>query len=330
LWDVRNRLQSITLPNAKTLSFKYDFAGNLISRTVTTPTSTFTQNFLLDDLTNVVHESDSNNNQFSILTGRSIDQHLAISDSNGNVEFGIFDAINSTTATVDQDGIVKNRFLYEPFGQTTTFATDHLFQYTGRMPVTQNLYYNRARYYDSVNGQFISEDPIGFAGQDFNLYRYVRNDPLNRIDPTGEFPVLIAIAAVVSGTAKALETSQECNATVKDVLLSFAIGAVSGGVGAAIPIPGVSGLVSDLVEQGLDKALRGEEFDGTELVISATVDAINPAGLLGIKTRGRLPQSLTSKVGKNTVRLFGQEAVNTLTEQAVGSAVNHSSKCGCK
>jgi RHS repeat-associated protein len=46
------------------------------------------------------------------------------------------------------------------------------------------LYYYRARYYDSVVGRFISEDPIGFdAGQ--NFYGYVLGNPARFSDPFG-------------------------------------------------------------------------------------------------------------------------------------------------
>jgi uncharacterized protein RhaS with RHS repeats len=44
--------------------------------------------------------------------------------------------------------------------------------------------YYRARYYDPKIGRFISEDPIKLAGG-LNLYRYVRNNPTNLIDPSG-------------------------------------------------------------------------------------------------------------------------------------------------
>jgi RHS repeat-associated protein len=44
---------------------------------------------------------------------------------------------------------------------------------------------NQGRYYDPAVAKFTSEDPIGLGGGDYNLYRYVRNDPLNRVDPTG-------------------------------------------------------------------------------------------------------------------------------------------------
>ena len=47
------------------------------------------------------------------------------------------------------------------------------------------LYYNRARWYDAAQLRFISEDPIGFAGGDSNLYRYANGDPANARDPSG-------------------------------------------------------------------------------------------------------------------------------------------------
>jgi len=45
--------------------------------------------------------------------------------------------------------------------------------------------YCRARYYHPGRQRFISEDPIGFAGGDANLYAYVRNSPLGLVDPLG-------------------------------------------------------------------------------------------------------------------------------------------------
>ncbi|HUY90804.1 MAG TPA: RHS repeat-associated core domain-containing protein [Pirellulales bacterium] len=42
--------------------------------------------------------------------------------------------------------------------------------------------------YDPTIGRFISEDPEDFAGGDTNLARYVKNEPTDRTDPTGEKP----------------------------------------------------------------------------------------------------------------------------------------------
>jgi RHS repeat-associated protein len=185
-WDARNRLQAIVTPNGQTTTFLYDFVGNLISQQTVSPGMNVTQSFLLDDLTNVVYQTDSAGNQFSILTGRGIDQHLAVISSGGQVKFGLPDAINSTVAHTRESGAIEGQVAYEPFGQTTITGVDYPFQFTGRTRAPANLYYYRARFYDSIVGRFLSEDPIGFSGGDFNLYRYVANNPINLRDPVGK------------------------------------------------------------------------------------------------------------------------------------------------
>ena len=55
-----------------------------------------------------------------------------------------------------------------------------------RKPRERQLYL-RARMYSPSLGRFFSMDPIGFDAGDYNLYRYVFNNPTNATDPTGEF-----------------------------------------------------------------------------------------------------------------------------------------------
>ena len=43
-------------------------------------------------------------------------------------------------------------------------------------------------------GRFLSEDPVAFGGLDTNLYRYVRNNPVNHVDPSGKIPLYYIIA----------------------------------------------------------------------------------------------------------------------------------------
>ena len=50
-------------------------------------------------------------------------------------------------------------------------------------------------------GRYMSQDPIGYLSEDFNLYRYCGNDPLNRVDPQGLFLQQLGAAFMMLGGA---------------------------------------------------------------------------------------------------------------------------------
>jgi RHS repeat-associated protein len=101
------------------------------------------------------------------------------------------DGLGSTDALSDASQTVTDQWRYRAFGAAThTTGTDsNPFTWAGRQgnfnDAETGLYFLRTRYYDQVTAQFLSQDPIGFDGGDANLYRFVGNNPVNMIDPSG-------------------------------------------------------------------------------------------------------------------------------------------------
>src|SRR6202035_5604332 len=87
------------------------------------------------------------------------------------------------------DGVLIDHLIYDSYGNVISQSNPSAaprFGYTGMQVDSESgLLFDFRRYYDPKDGRFISQDPKGFAAGDNNLYRYVTNNPTNRVDPTG-------------------------------------------------------------------------------------------------------------------------------------------------
>ena len=120
-------------------------------------------------------------------------------------------------------------------GGASTQASNNPFRYRGYYYDSDlELYCVGTRYYDSVIGRWINPDKYVSTGQGltgYNLYAYCGNNPVNRIDPTGEAWWHWALgAAVVAACAIAvIATAGGAAAGIA------AVTAVANGVAAATP-----------------------------------------------------------------------------------------------
>jgi len=92
------------------------------------------------------------------------------------------DGLGSVANLTDASGNIKKGYTYRSFGEIhrETGSLVQPFTFTGReYDLESGLYYYRARYYDPKAARFLTQDPIGFAGGDVNLYRYVHNNPVS-------------------------------------------------------------------------------------------------------------------------------------------------------
>jgi RHS repeat-associated protein len=133
-------------------------------------------------------EYDSSNSQIlrRYVYGNGIDEALNQISVTGDRDTLIPDIQGSLIASLASSSGTVTKTAYPSFGETSTTAGS--FRYTGRRidAETNGLYYYRARNYHAAWGRFLQPDPIGLAGGN-NLYAYVGNDPLNYVDPSGEF-----------------------------------------------------------------------------------------------------------------------------------------------
>lgn len=100
------------------------------------------------------------------------------------------DHLGTPIRATDKAGAVVWRADLDSFGRATLGAENTLsnnLRFAGQYyDAETGLHYNTRRYYDPQVGRYISSDPLGLDGGT-NSYAYVKGDPLNRTDSTGEF-----------------------------------------------------------------------------------------------------------------------------------------------
>lgn len=108
----------------------------------------------------------------------------------GGESYYHYDWKGSTIAISDSVGNLVKGYYYTPFGddiQTKgSINFENPFTYVGKYGIVDDkngYFYMRARYYQPSTGRFISSDPVWNT----NLFPYADNDPINKIDPNGEF-----------------------------------------------------------------------------------------------------------------------------------------------
>ena len=210
-YDHRNRLTRVEFKNSsntvlKTVDYSYDVFNRLVKRTVDldgpgagTPSD---QYFAGYDGISPTLEFDGPNTADLVhryLWGQVVDQlladeEIATAGAAGNTLWPMADHLGTIRDIADlNEGTnlfsIANHRVYDSFGNLTAETdtdVDLSFTYTGKFLDDQtgySLHWNR--WLDPATGKWLSEDPIGFAGGDANLGRYVGNAVTRLVDVTG-------------------------------------------------------------------------------------------------------------------------------------------------
>ncbi|WP_096894954.1 RHS repeat domain-containing protein [Candidatus Scalindua japonica] len=110
------------------------------------------------------------------------------------IRYQFADHLGSSRVELDQNGTKISYEEYYPFGGTTyhsfkngTGFVPKRYRYSGKERDDESgFYYYGKRYYVPWLGRWLSPDP-GLNQDGLNLYQFIGNNPLNQIDPDGQF-----------------------------------------------------------------------------------------------------------------------------------------------
>jgi len=202
-YSSRGELLSVTLPGGMVIEYVHDPLGRRIAKKVD---GAIVEKYLWQGQTRLLAVYDGSDNlimRFEYADGR---MPLAMI-KDGSTYYLTYDQVGSLKAVADTSGNVVKKVEYDSFGNIlsdTNLAFEVPFGFAGGLHDRDTgLVRFGYRDYDPDIGRWTAKDPILFAGGDTDLYGYVLNNPVNLVDPTGEWllpAIAVGTGAVALGT----------------------------------------------------------------------------------------------------------------------------------
>ena len=264
-----------TLKNSNGVVTNYYYNGSLlIGMTVGSGSSTRILRFSYDSSGSVVAVDYSTDNGTTF-----------------NTYYYLRNAQNDIVKLIDSSGSTVVEYCYDSWGKllstsgslASTLGKNNPFRYRGYVfDEETGFYYVSSRYYDPEIGRWISPEPNVYNGEfdegagliGYNVYAYCANNPVNNLDPTGEFVISaavligIGIGALIGGVAGGAYGYNKAakNNVPKGQRWKYVVGY---GIGGAV----VGGVIGGFVGYGAGVALGAKASSG--LVMKSISKAIS-------------------------------------------------------
>lgn len=179
IWDTRNQLVGVQLPDGNLIRYEYDGFGNRVRRIAPGTNTSFLFDVGAPIPSLMSFTQGGSTSSYAMLPGGT-----AIAGPQGTY---LFDHIGTVTGISGTGGTTNG--LYDSWGNGAGPGGLQPRGYIGRQGYWTDsqtgLILLGRRWYDPAVGRFISRDPIRYAGGDINLYVYGSNNPLRFMDPWG-------------------------------------------------------------------------------------------------------------------------------------------------
>jgi RHS repeat-associated protein len=186
-YATRGELMKVVLPSGDVIEYVNDPLGRRIAKKVN---GTITEKYLWQGLTRLLAVYDDSDN----LLERFIyaDSRLPVAmQSDGNAYYLAYDQVGSLISVADSSGNVIKSVTYDSFGNVIQDSATTVWIPIGfgggLIDADTGLVRFGFREYSPEIGRWTAKDPILFRGSDSDLYGYCLSDPINLIDPYGQW-----------------------------------------------------------------------------------------------------------------------------------------------
>ena len=360
-WDAEDQLQSVDLGGGGRAFYLYDTAGRRVRKVIERQNGTRQNERIYIGGFEVYREYAGDGEalklerqtlhivddkeRIALVETKTFDSETPVETPASLIRYQLANHLGSTSLELDDAAAIISCEEYYPFGGTSYQAgrsavevSRKRYRYTGKERDEETgLYYYGARYYAPWIGRWISCDPAGLVDGS-NVYRYVKNSPINTTDPTGmwEMPswrtVAVVAAVVVVGTIVTVATAGAAGplvvgavasigltGTAATVATGVAVGAIAGAVGGAAAGAAGEGTRQTVNSRAL--GLGNEEFSGGKIASAAGEGAVTGAVIGGAV--GGAAAFATTAAGTAAIGAVGrvaQRVAPTLSRGAVSAA----------
>lgn len=317
-YSTRGELLSVDLPDGTYIEYVYDPLGRRIAKKVN---GSIVEKYLWQGMTQLLAVYDGSDNL--LLRFEYADARMPMAMVKEGVQYYLaYDQVGSLRAVADASGNIVKQIDYDSFGYVlndSNPAFEVPFGFAGGLyDKDTGLVRFGMRDYDPDTGRWTAKDPIGFAGGDTDLYGYVLNDPVNLIDPTGQFGIAGAIVGAIVGAAGGVNSALQNGGGYTSAILGGVAGALVGGAVGSVNMFAASaaGAAAGGIAGGLIGGYAGGLVSG----------ALSPCGNAWDSARGGAVTGLVGGVFAAPVAYLG--AIGTVGATAAAAEAAQSAATG--